>query len=108
MHLRREQLQELRLIQTCPKHLRKQLLQKLPLKTVKTICECVFNTLRGNVKLTSHQKKRLAKYKYTLRKVGSRQGTLYTKKRLIAQRGGFLNILIPAAVTALSALINGI
>lgn len=108
MSLRRQQLQQLRLIQNCPIHLRKQLLKKLPLKTVKTICECVYNTLNGNVKLTPKQKNKLTKYKYTLRKLASKKLTLFNKKRLINQRGGFLNILIPAAVTAISSLINGI
>lgn len=107
MTLSKTHLADLKLIEKCPKTLRKQLLRKLPIRAVKTICECCHNVLKGNIPLTPKQKKELSKHKTVLRKIASKKGALYVKKKLIVQRGGFLNILIPAAVGAISSLING-
>lgn len=107
MTLSKTHLSDLRLIEKCPKTLRKQLLKKLPIRAVKTICECCHNLLKGNIPLTPKQKKELVKHKTVLRKIAAKKGALYVKKKLIVQRGGFLNILIPAAIGTLSALING-
>ena len=108
MTLSKQQLKDLELLKTCPASLRKHLLKKIPNRCVKAICECTLNVLKGNVPLSKHQKKSLEKYKSTLRKIGSKKGSLFTKKKLIVQQGGFLNILIPAALTAISTLINRI
>lgn len=108
MTLKKQQLNELKLIHSCPKALRKHFLKKLPNRTVKTICECTLNLLKGNIPLSPAKKRTLAKYKTTLRKIGTQKGSLFTKKKLIVQHGGFLNILIPAALTVLTSLINGV
>ena len=107
MTLTKQQLNDLQLIKSCPKVLLKQLLKKLPIRSVKAICECTLNVLNGNVPLSSNQKKSLRKHKITLRKICAKRGSLFTKKKLIVQHGGFLNILIPAALTVLTNLING-
>lgn len=108
MTLSHQQLRDLKLIQNCPIPLRKHLLKKLPLRSVKGICECSLNVLKGNIPITPQQKRQLGKYKSTLRKIANKKGTLSNKKKVIIQQGGFLNILIPAAVTALSAIIHGV
>ena len=108
MTLTKKQLRDLELIKTCPNTLRKDLLKKLPSRSVKAICECTLNVLKGNVPLSSYQKKSLSKYKATLRKIGAKKGSLFHKKKLIIQRGGFLNILIPAALSVLTGLIHGV
>lgn len=110
MTLNRKQVRDLRVIKSCPQNLRKQLLKTLAPDTIKAICECSLNVLNGNIPLSTQQKKQLTKYKSTLRKIAGKRGALYTKKKLIIQRGGFLNILIPAAITAISSLFsrNGI
>lgn len=107
MTLTQKQLRDLELIKTCPKTLRKQVLKKLPNRSVKAICECTHNVLKGNIPLSPYQKKSLKKYKNSLRKIGTKKGTLFSKKKLIIQQGGFLNILIPAALSVLTGLING-
>lgn len=108
MTLSKEQLRQLELLKICPQHLRKSLLKRLPSSCIKAICECTLNVLHGNVPLTKQQKNCLRKHKCTLRQIGNKKGSLFTKKKLIIQKGGFLNILIPAALTAISTLINGI
>lgn len=107
MTLTKQQVKDLELIKTCPKSLLKHLLNKLPLRSVTAICECTLNVLNGNIPLSSKQKRSLVKYKTALRKISTKKGSLFTKKKLIVQHGGFLNILIPAALTVLTSLING-
>lgn len=107
MTLSPKQVRDLKLIKTCPKALRKQLLKKLPSRSVKAICECSLNVLKGNVPLSTSQKRALSKYKTTLRKIGAKKGSLFHKKKLIVQQGGFLNFLIPAALSVLTGIING-
>ena len=108
MTLTQQQLRDLKLIQNCPAGLQKHLIKKLPLRCIKCICECSLNVLNGNIPISTQQKKRLGKYKTTLRKIANKKGSLSNKKKLIIQRGGFLNILIPAAISAISALIHGV
>ena len=79
--LTKQQLKDLQLIQTCPKALRKNLLKKLPIRSVKAVCECTLNVLKGNVPLSIQQKRSLGKHKTTLRKIASKKGSLNTKKK---------------------------
>lgn len=108
MTLSRKQLDQLKLLNSCPRKLQKTILKKLPSPCIKAICECCLNVLKGNVPLSKHQKGGLRKHKGTLRKLADRKPSLFTKKKLIVQKGGFLNILLPAALSALAGLMNGV
>lgn len=84
-------------------------LKKCPNSIIKGVCECVFNLLKGNIPVTARQKNRLTLYKKTLRRLGDKKVPLFKKRRLLVQKGeGFLSVLIPAAVSVLSTLINGV
>jgi hypothetical protein len=75
---------------------------------IKVMTECIHNTLRGNVPLTSAQWKQLRKYKQILRSLSNRSVSLQEKRHLLVsrQRGGFLPILLPILVSAVGALLN--
>lgn len=107
MTLSRKQQKQLQLLSVCPIKQRKELLQKIPISCIKAICECSLNTLKGNISLSKQQKTHLRKHKLTLRKLAHKKLPLYQKRKLIIQRGGFLNWLIPAALTTISTLLNG-
>ena len=72
---------------------------------VHSISECALNLLRGNVKLSDCQKRKLSKYKVKLRSVVGKRVPLSRKKELIVQRGGFLVPLLSAVLPALASLI---
>lgn len=108
MTVTREQFNQLQLLNSCPQTLRKDLIKRLPISCIKAICECCLNTLKGNIKLSSNQKSQLRKHKSVLRQLVDKKKPLFQKRRLIVQKGGFLNILIPAALTALTSLIHGV
>lgn len=77
-------------------------------KFIRSICECVFNTLRGNVPLERSEIKRLEKYKTTLRRISGKRGNWREKRKLLVQRGGFLPYIIgPILSVLLSRIIGG-
>ena len=67
---------------------------------VQCLCEGSLNILKGNVRLTAAQKRKLARHKRDLRTLAQNRGTLKSKKRIL-QKGGFLSALIgPLALLA--------
>nr|DAC81384.1 TPA_asm: gasderminX [Parasteatoda house spider adintovirus] len=98
----KEDVQRLRLILICPKKSLKVLLKKLPKSTIKCISECCLNTLKGNIPITAHQKRKLARHKHTLRKLSDKKVSFKKKRKLIIQKGGFLYGLLPIAISILS------
>lgn len=70
-------------------------------KFVQCICECVFNTLKGNVPLERREKNRLVKHKTTLRRIASQRGNWRSKRKLLVQHGGFLSYIIGPILSVL-------
>ena len=66
------------------------------------ICDCVLNIMNGNMALNKIHESNLYKKRSTLRKL-LRKSTFKTKRNIL-QTGGFLNILIPAIISGLSAI----
>ena len=67
---------------------------------VKTLCECSLNVLKGNVSISSRQKKRLSHHKKGLRELTQPKVSL-KKKKVILQRGGFVGALLAGLLPAL-------
>jgi hypothetical protein len=86
---------------------RKQLLKHADNELVRCICHCASKVLDGSIPITSDEKRRLKKYKSTLRLLRSPKKSFSAKKKVIVQSGGsFLFSLIPAVVGALASLIR--
>ena len=92
---------ELHVLKNAKPKLRKAILTNCNRELVKTISECVLNVLKGNLKLTDSQKRKLRQ----LRSVAGRRVALSTKKKLINQRGGFLVPLLSAILLTVTSLI---
>ena len=89
----------------CKAKIRKAILTNADKELVEVICQCVFNMLSGNIQLNEQEKKNLSKYKNTLRAIVARS-SLKEKKKILVQKGGFLQFLIPAAITGISQIIS--
>jgi hypothetical protein len=63
--------------------------------------------LNGNIALTPTQKTALIKYRHTMRKLVEKS-SLKQKKKILVQHGGFLEFLIPAAVTGIAQIISSL
>jgi len=70
---------------------------------IKCICECAKNVLVGNVTLSPEHKRRLKRYKHSLRKLALKKTSIKSKKRII-QSGGFLGALLGPIVKVLGGL----
>lgn len=84
---------------------KKLLLKNATTPEVKTVCEVCLNLLAGNIPSVNVRK--LKKYKTSIRKVASRSTNLKNKKRLLVnQSGGFLPLILPAAVSAIAGMLG--
>ena len=94
----------------CSPHQRKLLIKTADKGFIDAICECVVNVIRGNVKLSSTQKRTLAKQKRFLRKLADRKTALKERKRILIQRGGFIGLiarLVAPVIGGLTSLFSG-
>ena len=100
-----EQLPMLKALSCCSENMRKSILKKADRKLVQAICECCFNAKREQLSAVDLIK--LSKYKKSINKL-TEKSNLKTKRNILVQQGGFLNILLPAVITGVSALIDAI
>ena len=74
---------------------------------IHALCECSLNILKGNVQLSTAQKKQLSRYKQSLR-VLSRKGTSVQRRKQILQKGGFVGVLLKPVLSALGGLLGSL
>ena len=72
---------------------------------IKALCECTLNILKGNIKLTTAQKKKLARYKNILRSLAVKR-TSMKKRKTILQSGGLIGALLSPVLGVLGALLG--
>ena len=68
---------------------------------------CLCENKIKNMFISEDDKKRLYKYRNTLRKIVSKS-SLKQKKKVLIQKGGFLQFIIPAAITGISSIISSL
>jgi hypothetical protein len=68
--------------------------------------EIALNTVKGNLKLKSQQKKKLYKHRNLIKKLSTKTNNRVKRRKLVTQSGGFLPILIPALASILTTLIT--
>ncbi len=86
--------------------IRNAIVQHGPAELIKAISEIVLNVLKGVIKITSRQRKRLARYKNKLRALTDNKVSEKIKRKFLSQKGGggeaALAVLLPLAIAALS------
>ena len=83
------------------------ILQHAPSDLIKAISEIILNVLKGVIKISLSQKKRLAHYKNKLRELSSNRVSEKVKRRFLTQKGGgggavLASILVPMAIAAIT------
>ena len=90
------------LVDATPK-LKKAIIKHAPTDLVTAISEIVLNLIKGVIKLTAHQKKRLSRYKKELLALAKKKVPLGKKRKILVQKGGgVVSILVPLALSLLS------
>jgi hypothetical protein len=69
---------------------------------IKVLRDFVYYVLKGNVKLKREESERLDKYKSDLRKFVYEKGNVKKKRKFLIQKGGWLPLLIPAAIDTIN------
>ncbi len=86
--------------------IRNAIVQHGPTDLIKAISEIVLNVLKGVIKITPRQRKRLARYKNKLRALTNNKVSEKTKRKFLSQKGGgggaLAAILVPLAIAALT------
>ena len=95
----------LKILSCCNKRMRTSIINSSTHDLIDTICECVLNLLNGNINLSDSEKTHLSKYKNVLRKLLERK-KIKEKKKILIQKGGFLQFLLPSVITGLTTLIE--
>ena len=85
--------------------LKKVIIKHAPTELVTAISEIVLNLIKGVIKLTAHQKKRLSRYKKELLALAKKKVSLGKKRKILVQKGGSaaVSILVPLALSLLSS-----
>lgn len=97
--------QYLKILSSCNKKMRNSIINGGTKDLIDTLCECILNLLNGNLNLDLKDKNNLSKYKLPLRKLLKRI-SLKEKKKILVQKGGFLEILLPSIVSGLATIIG--
>ena len=92
------------LVDATPK-LKKAIIKHAPTDLVTAISEIVLNLIKGVIKLTASQKKRLSRYKKELLALAKKKVSLGKKRKILVQKGGggIVSILVPLALSLLSS-----
>ena len=94
----------LKVLAECTPKLRKNILEKASVGLLRSLCECSLNVLKGNVKLNSHQKRKLSRHKKKLRTLADHKVPNSRKKKLLIQQGGFIGALLQPILSTLAGL----
>ena len=103
----RKQINYLKILHKSNPKTRNAILQNADKELINCICECVENTLNGNVKVSPAQRKQLKKHAAVLRQIRAKSGSLQTKKKLLVQKGGFLPALLAPILAGLASTVLG-
>jgi hypothetical protein len=98
----------LKMIHKARPSLRRSLINMADRQLIHCICECTSNVLKGNVDLSPTEKRRLARHRKILRRLVKKGENWKAKRKIIAQKGGFLlPLLAPIVGALLSSFIHG-
>ena len=84
-------------------HMRKAIIKGAGTSLITCLCDCVYNTLKGNVNMSKHQYRKIRRHKNDLRALNNSRTTA-DKKRII-QSGGFLGALLRPILGVLGSIL---
>ena len=71
------------------------------------LSDCATNVLRGNVPVTSKDKRTIGKHRRLARLLSSRRTPIEKKRTVVNQNGGFIGALLGPIVSILGGLLGG-
>lgn len=81
--------------------------EKISEELLKCVCEISYNILKKNVSVSSHQKRKLTKYKNVIKIMSDRKCKVGRKRKILKQFGrGFLPVLFSIIAPILGSLLS--
>ena len=89
---------------------RKAILKDLSCKNCyfRALKEIAENAIKGNLILDTKTRKKLYPYKASIKRLCCKTKSKQQKRKLVIQSGGWLPIILPAVISIVSEIINGI
>lgn len=94
------------LLSKCKPKLRKALITGATKESIYAIIECILNVCNGNININKEEFQKLKPYNKSFKKLVDKGVDLKQKRKIIIQKGGFLQVLIPAIITGLASIIS--
>lgn len=91
----------LKLLYDCKPKLRKTLIQHAERAQMEALSQIAVNILRGNVSLSEVHKKKLKRYKETIRSLASRRVSLARKRQFLLKYHALVQLLIKPVIPLL-------
>ena len=101
-------LHYLKALCNCKPSARKAILKQADGELINCICECVDNILKGNIKISKAQKKKLGRHSTSLVQLRNRKTGLKKKRELLIQKGGFLPALLAPIISVAGGLLSNL
>jgi hypothetical protein len=103
----KKKLHCLHVLQTASPKLRKAILENADRDLVHAIAECCINFLYNKLNISNESVDKLRRRKNVIRSLAHSKTPISKKKKLLVQSGGgFLSLLLPAAISLIASLIN--
>ena len=84
--------------------LKKAIIKHAPTDLVTAISEIVLNLIKGVIKLTADQKRRLSRYMKDLFALAKKKVSQAKKRKILVQKGGgIVSVLVPLALSVLAS-----
>ena len=81
-------------------------IKNLSKRDIKVLCMTIYNILHNKIPINTADKEKLFKFRKVLHKFCKSSHTIKKRKEILQQSGGYLNILLPAAISGLSTIIS--
>ena len=98
----------LKLLKAAKPKQRKAILESSSLDLVDCLSEIAENILKGNIKLTERDKKRLKRYRLFLRQLACNRNSKQQRRRAVLQTGGALPALLAPIIGLAGSLLGSL
>ena len=91
----------------CKPKMRKAIIMHADKDLINAICESIYNMLSSNLDINRETIGKLKPYRNTFRKL-VKKSSLLDKKKILIQKGGFLQFLVPAVISGITSIVSSI
>lgn len=96
------------LLAGCHKKLRNSIISNCNKEQILAVIECILNVLNGNIQIDNTTLQKLRPFNKTFKKLLDKKTGLKIKRKIIVQKGGFLQFLIPAIVSGIASIVSSV